>query len=147
MTETAATEKKPIPKGRKWAHMNEKDFVRKFPMLGKARLARRAAKKKRRGRKKRPGPARIYRYPDRAPPSRREGAKFVNVTIPLETSLMLKELSKFYKRSMSSIVTGFVSDAFDEAYKEAELLARIEANRKKEDETPDSTKPRRRYNV
>ena len=133
MTEMTATKKKPVPKGRKWAYLSEKDFVRKFPMLGKARLARRAAKKKRRGRKKRPGPARIYRYPDRAPPSRREGAKFVNVMIPLETSLMLKELSKFYKRSMSSIVTGFVSDAFDEAYKEAELLARI-ANRTTKDE-------------
>jgi predicted DNA-binding protein len=125
--------KKPVAKGRKWKYMFEKDFVRKFPRLGAARLARRAKK-------------RMYRYPGRTPPAKRAGAKFSSVMVPMDVFLKLKELSKFYKKSMSQILREQIEPMFDEAYKQAELLARIEANRKK-DETPDPDKPRRRYNV
>lgn len=126
MATKSSPKKKPVPVGRRWTQLNDRAFIRKFPQLGKKRLEIKEAKKKKRlGKRYKPGPARIYRYPDRAPPSRRKGAKFVNVTIPLDTSLRLKELSKFYKKSMSFLVTKYVNDAFDEAYREAELLARI----------------------
>ena len=60
---------------------------------------------------------------------------------------MLKELSKFHKKSMSQIIREHVEPMFDETYKQAEILARIEANRKKDEEAFNSDQPRRRYNV
>jgi predicted DNA-binding protein len=66
--------------------------------------------------------------------------------VPLETHQKLKEIAKFYKKSMATIIREHIDELFETTYKEAELLARIEANRKK-DETPDTDKPRRRYNV
>lgn len=89
---------------------------------------------------------RNYRYPGRYSPSKRKGAKFSSVMIPMDVFLKLKELSKFYKKSMSQILREQIEPMFDEAYKQAEVLARIEANRTK-DETSDPDKPRRRYNV
>jgi siroheme synthase (precorrin-2 oxidase/ferrochelatase) len=47
---------------------------------------------------------------------------------------------------MATIIREHIDELFETTYKEAELLARIEANRKK-DETPDPDKPRRRYNL
>lgn len=139
MTEDAPEKRKkkvrPTAKGRQWTFMFDRDFIRTFPRLGAARLEKRRRKKRF-----------LYRYPGREPPHKRKGKKFSSVMVPMDVYLKLKELSKFYKKSMSQIIREHVEPMFDEAYKQAELLARIEANRIK-DETPDSDKPRRRYNV
>lgn len=146
------SEKKPLAKGLKWTNLNYDDFNKRFPRLGMARLAKRSDKRSQeklaelkeyvwRNRRRR-----LYRYPGRYSPSKRKGAKFSSVMVPMDVFLKLKELSKFYKKSMSQILREQIEPMFDEAYKQAEVLARIEANRKK-DETPDPTQPRRRYNV
>ena len=67
--------------------------------------------------------------------------------VPLDVHARLKELSKFYKKSMAQIIREHVDVLFDQAYKESEVLARIEANRKKDEEALNTDKPRRRYNV
>jgi len=48
---------------------------------------------------------------------------------------------------MAQIIREHVDVLFDQAYKESEVLARIEANRKKDEEALNADKPRRRYNV
>jgi predicted DNA-binding protein len=144
--------KKPLAKGRQWTKMYYDDFNRKFPRLGMARLAAREdeeGKQKLRELKEyvfRYRRKRKYRYPGRYSPDRRKGAKFHSVMVPLETHQKLKEIAKFHKKSMATIIREHIDELFDKTYKEAELLARIEANRKK-DETPDTDKPRRRYNL
>lgn len=120
-------------KGRKWVFMYDKDFIRTFPRLGAARLERRQRKKKKL----------LYRYPGRDAPSKRKGAKFSSVMVPMDVFLKLKELSKFYKKSMSQIIREHVEPMFDEAYKQAELLARIEKNREKNSVSPYVDKPGR----
>lgn len=120
-------------KGRKWVFMYDKDFIRTFPRLGAARLERRQRKKKKL----------LYRYPGRDAPSKRKGAKFSSVMVPMDVFLKLKELSKFYKKSMSQIIREHVEPMFDEAYKQAELLARIEKNREKNSASPYVDKPGR----
>lgn len=154
MSETPSKKKKPLAKGLKWTNLNYDQFNRTFPRLGMARLAKRndaAAKKKlaelkkyvwrnRRGRK--------YRYPGRYSPTKREGAKFSTVMVPLDAHLKLKELSKFYNKSMSQLLREYIEPLFDETYKQAELLARIEANREKADNAAqDTDNPVRKYNV
>ena len=146
-------DKKPLPKGLKWMNLNYDDFNRRFPRLGAARLAKRkdpVAKKKLAELKEytwRYRRKRNYRYPGRFSPSKRLGAKFHPVMVPLDVHARLKELSKFYKKSMAQIIREHVDVLFDQAYKESEVLARIEANRKKDEEELNTDKPRRRYNV
>lgn len=148
-----SAEKKPLPKGLKWTNLNYDDFNRKFPKLGIKRLSKRddpESQKKLAELKEyywRYRRKRKYRYPGRYSPEKRPGSKFKTIIIPLETYHKIKEIQKFYKAGMGAIIAPLIDELFDRTYKEAELLARIEANRKKEDETPDSTKPRRRYNV
>jgi len=100
--------------------MFEKDFIRTFPRLRAARLAKRALKRK------------------------RKGAKFSSIMVPLDVYLKLKELSKFYKKSMAQIMREQVEPLFDEAYKQAELLARIEKNKEKNSVSPYTSEPGRR---
>ena len=151
--ESKVSEKKPLAKGLKWTNLNYDDFNKRFPRLGMARLAKRSDKRSQeklaelkeyvwRNRRRR-----LYRYPGRYSPSKRKGAKFSSVMVPMDVFLKLKELSKFYKKSMSQILREQIEPMFDEAYKQAEILARIEANRKKDEEAFNSDQPRRRYNV
>lgn len=150
-------ERFPLPEGRKWVNLNYDDFNKRFPRLGAARLA---ARTDRLGKKKlkelnnyvsangrRLDGKRIYRYKNRKSPSKRSGVKFASVMVPMDVHVMLKELSKFHKKSMSQIIREHVEPMFDETYKQAEILARIEANRKKDEEAFNSDQPRRRYNV
>lgn len=123
-----------------------------FPRIGAQRLARRVANGEKLSKKKvtknfgREAMKKLYRYPGRDAPSKRKGAKFSSIMVPMDVFVRLKELAKFHKCSMSSIMRREINRLFDEAYKQAEVLARIEANRKK-NETSESDKPRRRYNV
>lgn len=141
--------KKPVPEGRRWKNLNYDEFNRKFPRIGMRRLAARTdpeAKKKLeelkeyvwRNRRKR-----NYRYPGRYSPSQRKGAKFLTVMVPIDVHAKLKELAKFYKKSMSQIFREQIEPFFDETYKQAELLARIEKNREKKGVPPNVNKPRR----
>lgn len=145
-------QKSAVPKGLKWTNLGYDRFNRLFPRLGMKRLAARTdpvGQRKLEELKEyvwRHRRKRNYRYPGRYSPSKRKGAKFSSVMIPMDVFLKLKELSKFYKKSMSQILREQIEPMFDEAYKQAEVLARIEANRTK-DETSDPDKPRRRYNV
>ena len=141
--------KKPVPEGRRWKNLNYDEFNRKFPRIGMRRLAARTdpeAKKKLeelkeyvwRNRRKR-----NYRYPGRYSPSQRKGEKFLTVMVPIDVHAKLKELAKFYKKSMSQIFREQIEPFFDETYKQAELLARIEKNREKKGVPPNVNKPRR----
>ena len=142
-----------LPKGLKWTNLSYDDFNKRFPRIGIKRLTERVengdeeAKEKldklkayvwkyRRRRK--------YRYPGRYSPEKRKGTKFKSIMIHLETYQKIKELQKFYKAGMGSILRPLIDELFDKTHKEAELLARIEANRKKESETSDTVKPKRR---
>ena len=150
-------ERFPLPEGRKWVNLNYDDFNKRYPRLGAARLAARTDREGKRKLKelnnyvsangRRLDGKRIYRYKNRKSPSKRLGTKFASVMVPMDVHVMLKELSKFHKKSMSQIIREHVEPMFDETYKQAELLARIEANRKKDEEALNTDKPRRRYNV
>lgn len=150
-------ERFPLPEGRKWVNLNYDDFNKRFPRLGAARLAARTDRVGKRKLKelnnyvsangRRLDGKRIYRYKNRKSPSKRLGTRFASVMVPMDVHVMLKELSKFHKKSMSQIIREHVEPMFDEAYKQAEVLARIEANRKKDEEALNSDQPRRRYNV
>lgn len=141
-----------VPVGLRWKTLNYARFNRRFPRLGAKRLAARVAKGEKLSKKKvtknfgRKAMKKLYRYPGRVSPSKREGAKFSSIMVPMDVFLRLKELAKFHKCSMSSIMRREVNRLFDEAYKQAEVLARIEANRTK-NETSEPDKPRRRYNI
>lgn len=139
--------KKPVPKGLRWKNLNYDEFNRTFPRLGMRRLAARTDPKAKeklaklqeyvwRYRRKR-----NYRYPGRYSPSKRKGAKFVAVMVPIDVHAKLKELAKFYKKSMSQIFREQIEPFFDETYKQAELLARIEKNREKNSVSPYVDKP------
>jgi hypothetical protein len=141
--------KKPVPKGRRWKNLNYDEFNRTFPRIGMRRLAARddpEAKQKLaelkeyvwRNRRKR-----NYRYPGRYSPSKRKGAKFLSVMVPIDVHTKIRELSKFYKKSMSQILRERIEPFFDETYKQAELLARIEKNREKNSVSPYVDKPGR----
>jgi len=141
--------KKPVPKGRRWKKLNYDEFNRTFPRIGMRRLSARddpEAKQKLaelkeyvwRNRRKR-----NYRYPGRYSPSKRKGAKFLSVMVPIDVHTKIRELSKFYKKSMSQILRERIEPFFDETYKQAELLARIEKNREKNSVSPYVDKPGR----
>lgn len=149
MDQPSEKTKKRLPKGLRWRNLNYDDFNKTFPRLGMRRLAARddpEAKRKLetlkeyvwRNRRKRK-----YRYPGRYSPSKRTGTKFSSVMVPMDVYFKLKELSKFYKKSMSQIIREHVEPMFDEAYKQAELLARIEKNREKNSVSPYVDKPGR----
>ncbi len=144
---------KPLPKGLKWINLSYDDFNKRFPRIGIRRLTARveagdksaepklAALKEHVWRYRR---KRKYRYPGRFSPEKRKGTKFRSIMIHMETYQKIKELQKFYKAGMGSIIRPLIDELFDKTYKEAELLARIEANRKKDSETSNSDQPRRR---
>jgi predicted CopG family antitoxin len=71
---------------------------------------------------------------------------FRSIMVRRSTYEMLFEMKIFYKKSFTHIVHELVNIAYQKTYKQAEVLARIEANRIK-NETSDPTQPRRRYNV
>lgn len=150
------TEKKPLPKGLKWRNLNYDDFNFTFPKIGVKRLTERVEAGDKSAEPKlaelkeyvwRYRRKRKYRYPGRYSPEKRKGTKFKTIIIPLETYHKIKEIQKFYKMGMGAIIKPLIDQLFDHTYKEAELLARIEANRKQESEAPETDKPRRRYNV
>ncbi len=142
---------KPLPKGLKWKNLSYDDFNRRFPRLGIRRLTERvkagdalATEKLDKLKQNYSRSRRKYRYPERVSPGRRQGSKFRSIIVPLDTYLKIKELQKFYKAGMGALLSPLVDELFDKTYKEAELLARIEASRKKQNETPDADKPERR---
>lgn len=147
---------KPLPKGLKWTNLSYDDFNFAFPRIGVKRLKERVAAGDKSAEPKlaelqehvwRNRRKRKYRYPGRYSPSKRKGTKFRSLMIHMETYQKLKELQKFYKKGLGAIIRPMVDELFDKTYKEAELLARIEANRKKESAASNTDKPRRRYNV
>jgi hypothetical protein len=142
--------KKPLPKGLQWRNLNYDDFNKRFPRLGIERLSKRTDKKSQKKLAElkeyvwRYRRRRKYRYPGRYSPEKRRGTKFKSIIVHLETYHKIKELQKFYKAGMGAILTPLVDELFEKTYKEAELLARIEANRNKDHAPSDSDQPGRR---
>ena len=145
-----SAEKKPLPKGLKWKNLNYDDFNFTFPRIGVRRLTERVKAGDKSAEPKlaelkeyvwRYRRKRNYRYPGRYSPSKRKGAKFVADMVPIDVHAKLKELAKFYKKSMSQIFREQIEPFFDETYKQAELLARIEKNREKNSVSPYVDKP------
>jgi hypothetical protein len=143
----------PLPKGLKWINLCYDDFNRRFPRIGIRRLTERVEAGDKSAEPKlaelkeyvwRYRRRRKYRYPGRYSPEKRRGSKFKSIIIPLDTYHKIKEIQKFYKAGMGAIIKPLIDELFDKTYKEAELLARIEASRKKQNETPDADKPKRR---
>jgi hypothetical protein len=144
---------KVLPKGLKWTNLSYDDFNKRFPRIGVKRLTERVENGDEGARERldklkayvwKYRRKRLYRYPGRYSPEKRKGTKFKSIVIPLETYHKIKEIQKFYKAGMGAIIAPLIDELFDRTYKEAELLARIEANRKKESETQDAVKPGRR---
>jgi hypothetical protein len=140
--------KRATPKGRKWANLSGPKFRKRHPMIGVRLLAAagvedpKITKRGPRSRKKR-----TYRY-NRVPPSAREGVRFQAIIVHFETRAKLQELKKFYGKSMAGIIREHVDELFEKATKEAEVLARIEENRRKrEEEASNTDTPKRKYNV
>jgi hypothetical protein len=92
--------------------------------------------RKKRGRPRNNGRPRLRKEPNRASPSKREGARFKTITVSEETYYLIKEVATFYKVSIGVYLYSLILPAFDHAYQESLTLQRIEANRKKaKDET------------
>jgi len=107
---------------------------------------RNPTKKRGRGRPKKVGRPRKYRdHPLRLSPSYRKGARWHTITVPEEGYYMLKELSLFYKKSMSQMMAEVVKPAFDKAYQESLTLERIAKNKEKANaQTQHDDQPARR---
>jgi hypothetical protein len=78
----------------------------------------------------------------RASPSKREGKRWISVSMPEEAYYMLKEVAAFYKVGMGNYMYSIILPAFDHAYQESLTLQRIAANKEKAkqkapDEIPD----------
>jgi hypothetical protein len=74
--------------------------------------------------------------------------KFQAVIVHFETRAKLQELKKFYGKSMAAIVREQVDALWEKATQEAEVLARIEENRRKrEEEASNTDTPKRKHNV
>jgi Arc/MetJ-type ribon-helix-helix transcriptional regulator len=120
------------------------------PKKKRVRSARNRMLKALRGRGRPPklGPKRKKKdRRDRPSPGLRAGARFKSVTVPEETHLMIKELTKFYKfTSMSGYMETLIKLAFEQAYEESARLQKIDENRKKAkvNETPDNPPTARR---
>ena len=111
-------------------------------------------KPKKRGRPRKRGPSRKHREdPYRLSPSTRPGRRFHTITLPELAHAQLKEMALFYEMPISQVAAKLVDEAFARATEESELLARIEANREKDnaqaktkDDPPDrATAPRRTH--
>ena len=140
-------EKKPKPKGRKWADLNAPTFRKKHPILGVRRLAKSGVEDPKIKITTKTGRRMTYRY-KRLPPSERTGVKFQAVIVHFETRAKLQELKKFYGKSMAAIVREQVDALWEKATQEAEVLARIEENRRKrEEEASNTDTPKRKHNV
>lgn len=72
--------------------------------------------------------------PNRLSPSQRKTVRWVTVTIPADAYVKLRELSEYYKTSMSKMFARVVDPVFDKVYEESMLLLRIEERRRKEEE-------------
>jgi len=70
----------------------------------------------------------------RMSPSTRRGARFKPVAVTEEAHAKLGEIARFRKQSRLSVLTELISACYDEVYKQAELLARIEARRQQDEE-------------
>lgn len=90
-------------------------------------------KPKKRGRPRKIGPKKKWREdPYRLSPSTRPGRRFHTITLPELAHAQLKEMALFYEMPISQVAAKLVDEAFARATEESELLARIEANRHKE---------------
>jgi hypothetical protein len=67
----------------------------------------------------------------RASPSKREGKRWISVSLPEEAYYMLKEVAAFYKVGMGNYMYSIILPAFDHAYQESLTLQRIAANKEK----------------
>jgi hypothetical protein len=103
-------------------------------------------KKRKRGRPKKVGRPKKDRWQEiRSSPSKRTGSRFKSLSVSEETYQRLREISLFYKLSISKMIASLVEPAFDKAYQESLTLQRIEANRQKDkDETQDRDDTARR---
>ena len=72
---------------------------------------------------------------------------FRSIMVRRSTYEMLFEMKVFYNKSFCYLMHELVNIAYKKTYKQAELLARIEANRIKDEQTPNPAQSRRRYNV
>jgi hypothetical protein len=91
-----------------------------------------AAAKRKRGRPRKNGRPKKDRYDAvRASPSKREGKRWISVSVPEEAYYMLKEVAAFYKVGMGNYLYSIILPAFDHAYEESLTLQRIAANKEK----------------
>lgn len=90
---------------------------------------------------------RMYRkqpkQPKRESPSQRPNKRYKTILIPEETYIKLHEMGRLYQVSFGRIVAALVEPAFEEAYQDSLLLARIEETRQKEKELAEQQKPKR----
>ena len=90
---------------------------------------------------------RIYRKQPkqvkRESPSQRPNKRYKTILIPEETYIKLHEMGRLYQVSFGRIVAALVEPAFEEAYQDSLLLARIEETRQKERELAEQQKPKR----
>ena len=90
---------------------------------------------------------RMYRkqpkQPKRESPSQRPNKRYKTILIPEETYIKLHEMGRLYQVSFGRIVAALVEPAFEEAYQDSLLLARIEETRQKERELAEQQKPKR----
>lgn len=77
------------------------------------------------------------KYPDRPyrTPPRDRGYR--PIIVYRDTYEMLVEMRKFYKVGFGKILRGIVKAAFDKTYRQAELLAKIEARKERANEVRD----------
>ena len=67
----------------------------------------------------------------RASPSKREGQRYMSVSMPEEAYFMLKEVATFYEVGMGNYMYSLILPAFHHAYEESLTLQRIAANKEK----------------
>jgi hypothetical protein len=78
----------------------------------------------------------------RESPSQRPGKRYKTILVPEETYVKLHEMGRLYQVSFGRIVAALVEPAFEEAYQDSLLLARIEETRQKEKELAEQQKPK-----
>ena len=102
-----------------------------------------AEARRKRGRPRKVGRPKKSAYEKvRASPSKREGKRWISVSLPEEAYYMLKEVAAFYKVGMGNYMHSIILPAFDHAYQESLTLQRIAATKEKakqkaQDEIPD----------
>ena len=88
--------------------------------------------RRKRGRPRKNGRPKSDQYEKvRASPSKREGKRWISVSLPEEAYYMLKEVAAFYKVGMGNYMYSIILPAFDHAYQESLTLQRIAANKEK----------------